>query len=122
MALWMSRVKMPACRPNRESLTSSRAASNSVKADRMATGPKASSSRIFWPRGTPSSRVACSMAPLRSPPHSNVAPAALASLIQSSSRAASDSAIIGPMKVASARGSPATRARAFVTSRSRRGA
>jgi len=121
MALWMSRLKMPACSPNFESLTSARAASKSEKRDRMATGPNASSSRILRPRPTPSSRVASSMAPVRLPPHSKVAPAARASLIQSSSRVASFSSIIGPMKVVSSRGSPQIRARAFFTSRSRIG-
>ena len=58
-----------------------------------------------------------SIAPVRPPPHSMTAPPSTASPIHSSSRSASDTSIIGPMKVASSLGSPQTSVRIFSTSR-----
>ena len=109
----MSLVKIPACSPNWLLLTSSKASSKSLNLLITETGPKASSALMSLSAGTSSNSVASSIRPFRLPPHSNLAPLLTASITQPSSLLASDSDIMGPMKVSSFRGSPWTKLATF---------
>ncbi|CPO28160.1 Uncharacterised protein [Bordetella pertussis] len=57
--------------------------------------------------GTSARTAGCTTAPWRSPPRTRRAPASTASAIQACARVAAASLIMGPTRVATARGSPA---------------
>src|SRR4051794_29445801 len=113
-----SRVKTPACRPNRLSFTRAKASSSESTTSTTATGPNTSSQDTRASAGTPVSTVGAYVAPSRVPPLRTRAPADRASSTQDSTRRAADSSISGPTSVAGSVGSPVASRSTASTSRS----
>ena len=113
-----SLVNTPAARPKRIALMPATASCRPATGRIESTGAKISSSITFMPERTPVSSVAGMTAPTRVPPQAMRACPTLASASHRSARSASATLIIGPMRVAGSRGSPAGMARAASVSRS----